>query len=76
MATHCWHAVKLSGGFLASDFQRLNHEMRRTVHSPMGYARPIDVVRKQARSSDDVGERVRILQLRGTTSGRQDEPFR
>ena len=76
MATHCWYAVKLSGGFAASDFQRLNHELRRTMHAPRGYARPIDVVRNQARSSDDVGERGRILQLRGTTSGRQDERFR
>lgn len=76
MATHCWYAVKLSGGFAACDVQRLKHELRRTMHAPRGYARPIDVVRHQSRGADEDGERGRILQLPRTTSGRRDEPFR
>ncbi|MFN2462274.1 MAG: hypothetical protein ABR573_00035 [Candidatus Dormibacteria bacterium] len=76
MATHCWYAVKMSGGFPACDFGRLNHELRRTMHAPRGYARPIDVVRQQSRGAKDVGERGRLLQLHGSTSKRRDEPFR
>ena len=40
MATHCWYVVKLSGGFPASDFQRLNHELRQNMHAPEGLRAP------------------------------------
>jgi hypothetical protein len=68
MATHCWYAVKLSGGFSACDFEGLNRELRRTMHAPRGYARPIDVVRQWTSGADNEGDRGRVLQLCGGTA--------
>lgn len=43
MALERWFAVAMSGGLTNCDVPALNRSLRRSIHSPRDYARPIDL---------------------------------
>jgi len=48
-ALHCEYEIGEAGGLMRCDIRALNHRLRRTIHSPVGYAYPIDLAAQRLR---------------------------